>query len=84
MKEWAHSLSQRRRLVLALVSFLVAFFLVTNGVGRMMGDSLTEDARRDQQRWAPVAFFLGCPIGFAWLGFGGWLLVVSYQQRERD
>ena len=84
MKEWVYSLSPQRRLVLAVACFLVAFFLVTNGIGRMMGDPLTEEARRDQQRWAPVAFFLGCPIGFAWLAFGGWLLVVSYQRRERD
>ena len=46
----------------------------------MMGDPLTPEAHEAKKRWAPLAFFLGCPTGLALVGLGVVMLIASFRK----
>ena len=82
MKKWFIEQPLSSRLGLTLLTFSASLFLIGNGVGLMMGDPMTEDAQELQRRWAPVAFFLGCPAGLALVVLGITMIVWCFDPKE--
>jgi hypothetical protein len=75
---------QRRlvRLILSLTAILFGVWLAGFGIGSMMGDPTTEEAREVQRRWSPLLFFLGCPAGVAVTVAGFIMLARSFRAAE--
>lgn len=67
---WFQKRSKRVRLLLSLATIFFGIFVTGNCFGLMMGDPFSAEAKAIQARWAPLAFYVGCPVGLALTALG--------------
>lgn len=80
MKKWFGRLPVAARLAWSLIVFLGGIYLVGSGVGFMMGDPGTPEGHALKEKWAPLAFFLGCPAGWVLIGLSLGMLIGCFRK----